>query len=152
MMNEAFLSVNVDSLKISQGGLATADIWLVLGDHEFPMHGWNDFVVVILSWWHSALLRLLQDASIGEMLHFMDGPYAVEVSISSDVLKFRALEGSARNREVAIANRLLNSFAKDLILRSREIIEACRLQGWWSKDLDTLSSLVEELGKKILLH
>jgi len=149
-MTGASLVVETASLRFRPDGPATGNVWLVLNGQEFPMRGWNDFVVVILGWWAAALLLVLRNESPHEMVEFMDGPYAVEVSRTlSGTLWFRALEGPGRNSEVVIGEGLIKPFAVGLVAQSREVLNACRRQGWWSEDAETLQSALEDLEQEL---
>ena len=74
MTTETHLVTELGMLNVRAQGPAIAGIWLVTGGAEFPRAGWNDFVVVVLGWWSSAILRLLENNSGMERVHFMDGP------------------------------------------------------------------------------
>ena len=74
MITETHLVVELGMLNVCAQGPATGGIWLVTGGSEFPRAGWNDFIVVVLGWWSSAILRLLENNSGMERVHFMDGP------------------------------------------------------------------------------
>jgi hypothetical protein len=148
-MTETSMIVETSSLAVRPGGPATANIWMVINGREFPMRRWNDFVVVVLSWWATALLQLLRNTSAKETLHFMDGPYTVEVSkTASGMLQFRALEGSGRNIETAIGEEPTLPFILGLIAQSREVLNECKLQNWWSKDAETLKISLEALERE----
>lgn len=130
-------------------GPATGNVWLVLNGYEFPTHGWNDFIVVILGWWLTALLLLLRNDSRLERVHFMDGPYAVDVSMApSGTLLFRALEGPDRTIEVANSEAPAMPFILELLTQSREVLAACRRQGWWSRDAEVLESALAALDQQ----
>jgi hypothetical protein len=144
--------VEVSSVRVRPGGPATANIWLIIDGYEFPTQRWNDFVVVVLGWWVAAFLVLLRNTSTRETMHFMDGPYAVEVSKTpSGILKFRALEGAGRTREMATGEGPLMPVVLGLISQAHEILEECKRQGWWSRDAEALESslaaLEQEFGR-----
>jgi hypothetical protein len=146
MMIDSFLAVDAATVKAPRDRSATGNIWLDVGGCKFPAEGWNDFVVVVLGWWANALLRLLRSDSANETVNFMDGPYTVEVSMTSaGMLRFRALEGIGRHIEKSSGDALPIAFVESLILQSHEVISACRRQGWWSKDAEYLASSLELL-------
>jgi hypothetical protein len=147
-MKRVFLVIEPKSLRLSPSGKALANIWLQINGLQFPMNHWNDFVVVIMSWWVLALLRLVSGVSSQEIVHFMDGPYAVEVAaLPSGMLRFRALTRSSRDREVATGEEPINPFVLGLIAQTREVLEECKRQAWWSKDAEILESSSEALKK-----
>lgn len=136
------------SLKARHGESATGNIWLKLDGYHFPGSGWNDFMVVLMGWWANALLRQVRGLSTQEIIPFMDGPYAVEVTmVSPGVLRFRALQGENRNTEVAAGEGSAEAFIDSLTLQGREVLDACRRQSWWSKDADVLESALQALTK-----
>ena len=51
----------------------TGNIYFQIDDFFFPEEGWNDFVVIILSWW----LRALENNKNDFELLFMDGPLKI---------------------------------------------------------------------------
>ena len=107
---------------------------------------WSDFVVVILRWWANALLKIIQNNGSQERVHFMEGPYAVDVCLSSEMLHFRLI---SRDSEVGTVDAALGPFVSALTLQTREVLHACRLQRWWSADADALESLVAQLEREV---
>ena len=136
------------SLRVRPGGPVTGNICLQINDCHFPSPGWNDFVVVVMGWWATALLRLEQGQSTHERVPFMDGPYAVELTmVSPAVLRFRALQDENRNTEVASGDGALGVFIADLIVQGRAVLAACQRLNGWSKDAAQLEIALEDLTK-----
>ncbi|MGA7411101.1 MAG: hypothetical protein WBW33_11485, partial [Bryobacteraceae bacterium] len=142
-------SLNVDSgtLEVRPHGPAIAGIWLITEGGGFPSAGWSDFVVVILGWWANALLTTIHSNGVRRVrVPFMDGPYAVDVAMSSGMLHFTLI---SRDREVGTGDAALNSFLSALILTITQVLHACRSLEWWSADADTLESLLGDLKREI---
>ncbi len=140
------IHVDADSVEERVAGPATGNVWLTVGGQAFPAHQWNDFIVVVLSWWVVAMVRLLRKASEREVVHFMDGPYAVEVfNLPGGVLRFRALEGARRDRERAVGEESAAGFVAELMARAHEVLDACRQRNSWSPGADKLRNSLEEL-------
>jgi len=140
------LFVDSSTLLLRKSGPAIAVICIVTGEDTFPGVGWDDFAVVILRWWAGALCRILRSESKNELVHFMDGPYAVEVSMPKpEVLNFRML---ARDVEVGTGMAEAKLFVANLIAQSRKLLDECRLKGWWSSDADHLASELITLERK----
>jgi hypothetical protein len=70
---------NPDTFRLGRVGPATGEIWLAVDDVAFPAPNWDDFVIVILDAWTTALLRLLRGSNQFERVHFMEGPYEVQM-------------------------------------------------------------------------
>jgi hypothetical protein len=149
MTDETHLVTDVEVLSVRHQGPAIAGIWLAIGNSPFPMAGWTDFVVVVLSWWAAALVRLLRNQSQRERVYFMDGPYSVELSKSqSERLHFRMFAGAGGGREVAAAEVELNGFVNEVVHQSRRILDECKLRDWWSHDAETLESHLNVLMRE----
>jgi hypothetical protein len=146
MGTETCLIVDVGTLEVRPRGPAVAGIWLVTESGAFPAAGWSDFAVVILGWWASALLKTIRSNGVRVRVHFMDGPYAVDVAVSSGVLHFRLI---SRDREVGTGEAALSPFIRALTSQSREVLHACRSREWWSADADNLESLLGDFERAI---
>jgi hypothetical protein len=115
MTTETHLVIDLGMLSVRPEGSAIGGIWLVTGFDEFPRCRWYDFVVVVLSWWSAAILRLLRNNSKVEHVPFMEGPYAVEVSkAQSGKLQLRMFAGPSGGREVAEGEADIKRFASVL--------------------------------------
>jgi len=143
---ETFLTVDVGTLEVRAGGPAIAGIWLVTESGAFPEAGWSDFAIVILGWWASALLNTIRSNGVQGRVHFMDGPYAVDVAMSDGILHFRLI---SRDREIGTGEAALGPFVSAFISQSRSILHTCRSREWWCADADTLESLLGELKREM---
>src|SRR4051794_37491721 len=72
--------IDPTTFRLSSLGPSTGELWVSVGDYAFPAERWNDFVVVILEAWASASLRLAKGSTAVERVHFMDGPYELEMT------------------------------------------------------------------------
>jgi hypothetical protein len=147
-MTEARLIVDAETLRSGSAGPSTGLIWVALDDVPFPMHGWNDFVVVILSAWTDALLRLTRAPSSRELVHFMDGPYAVELQLTSaDMLRMSALKNQVQVASID-ANALV--LIESVLDGSEQVLAACRAQNRWSRDEEALSEDLPMLRREAM--
>lgn len=145
------LCMDVESLRVKEGGSAAANIWIELDEISFPSKNWSDFAVIIMAWWSEALLRLIRNESDREIVDFMDGPYAVEISrVANEILLLRALEGDGRNREVAAGRVIFPDFGHDFVCQSRRLLDQCKVLKWWSADAEILSSRLGDLVPELL--
>jgi hypothetical protein len=150
MTTDTHLVTELGTLNVRTRGPATAGIWLVAGGLQFPRVGWNDFVVVVLGWWSAALLRLLGNNGATERVHFMEGPYAVEISKSrSGNLQLRMFAGPSGGHEVAVGEADIQRFCGELATQSRELLYECRLREWWSADAEALALHLDDLDRKL---
>lgn len=136
----------VDPSSVAGGALGptTGDIAVMVGGVVFPDPGWNDFVVVILDAWALALPRLLRGESQSERVHFMEGPYAVDISrIDASSIRLCAIEG--RDRQVACAEGATVGFAESVVSASQDVLRACRDGGAWTRDAEQLDRALSDL-------
>ena len=149
-MSDVRMIVNRSSLSLGSIGPATGDIALTLGDGTvFPHPQWNDFIVVVLGAWASALLRLLQKESHSERVHFMEGPYAVDIrSVGGGLLHLRALERPSRQRAGADVPAV--EFAESVISAAEEVLSACRDAGCWTEDAEKLAGVLPVLRAELI--
>lgn len=142
------LLVDASSLSVNSSGVATGNIELVLGEVSFPAPGWNDFIVVILEAWVSALVRLIRKTSTAERVHFMEGPYAVDMSrLDIATIRLRALERPNQQRLVIDTPAL--SMMKNATFAATDVLLACRSCGHRSDDVARLQGAAEALQNEL---
>lgn len=148
-MTQARIVVDTGTLRPGGVGPATGTVWLALGNAAFPITDWNDFIVVILEAWVSALLRLLAGVSSHEIVHFMDGPYAVEVvSISASAFRLRAIEGGRHERICIDTNAL--PLIESLLAGSEEVLNVARDRDCWSAEAEKLNVALPALRREAI--
>src|SRR6187549_4306410 len=147
-MTGTLIIVDASSLEVRADGPATGKLWFVIDGYAFPSHGWNDFVVVVLSWFAAALVLLFRGASTRESVNFMDGPYSIEISgPTAGMLWFQLLE-SRKAKEGGLGNASAREFARSLISQARDVLDACRQRNWWSSDAAALESSLVSLEQE----
>jgi hypothetical protein len=146
----ARLIVDPSTISFRASGPATAEIALELGSDLFPAAGWNDFVLVVLEAWMSALARLLRGVSGIERVHFMEGPYVV--TLTRPARETIGLLAVQRPRtEYSEASVAALPFVQSVTTAARLVLKTCRDVGHHSIDLDrldaSLGALLEEQSK-----
>jgi hypothetical protein len=69
---------NETSINISKKGEVTGEIYFRVDDTYFPQVNWNDFIVVILTWWNKAISQLESSpVGVSANFSFMDGPFNI---------------------------------------------------------------------------
>lgn len=77
-----------ERLAKSEHNYVTGDIYFQIGANFFPAENYNDFPVIILSWWIKEIYKLCYSNKC-ELL-FRDDPYLIEVEkIDSDLLQMK---------------------------------------------------------------
>jgi hypothetical protein len=108
-------------------------------DQQFPVAGWNDFVVVVANWWRAALEQISEGQAEAKFL-FMDGPYWITAVSQGTNLLLRYIEdrrGAGLAYEVVVQ---LDDLKRELIAFARDVSVACKAAGIKSADLDELRS------------
>jgi len=81
---------------------------------------------VLLCWWADALLKVLLNQDIQARVHFMDGPFAVDVARSFGMLNFRMI---ARDREIGTGEAAVKPFVVGLASQSHRVLDAGPVAG-----------------------
>lgn len=119
-------------------GSITAVIYFEFeASQRFPDVGWNDFVVVILSWWIDALDQL----SHGELtthFRFMDGPFLVNASIQGEIVRLRCIEDRAGVGDRFETSVNLEEIRREVLSVAGRVSKACNQANINSADLAEL--------------
>ena len=147
-MKEARLVVDDSSFSFRPPGPATGEVVLLLDGTAFPLAGWNDFVVVIVDAWISSLLRILQRASETERVHFMEGPYAVDIGpLEGNSLRLRAFKRS--DSEHTALDVLFLPLVESAISAAEDVLRASRNARHRSRDTDHLDTALVALQMEV---
>ena len=127
-------------------GTITGGICLRLSDRAFPASDWDDFVVPILTAWADAATRLLSGASTREQVHFMDGPFAVEITQTSpDTWTLDLIERRQDGPQVDSAMVDPRALAASVVDASGRTLRVLAQRDWRSRDVALLAFAAERL-------
>jgi hypothetical protein len=116
----------------------TGVVYFELDGAHFPAERWNDFVVVITSWWLEAL-EALERGEQESVLRFMDGPYSITLAkLDGNTVLARCIED---RRDAGIRYEESTDFAdlaRQLRDLGRQLVSACSRRGMTSRDLEVL--------------
>lgn len=147
-MIEATLHVDPRTIRFRQERPATGDIWLRAGATEFPVHGWNDFVVVIVGAFATAARQMLEGAGRARV-DFMDGPHAVDlIDATGGSWYLRLFDTGTREivrHEVRVPAAPL---VASVLAAADAILSAHRHAGCWSADAQALADEVANLRRR----
>ena len=122
--------------------MITGEIYFVTENEVFPEKGWNDFVVVILTWWHDALINLIQSEQNGteQAFEFMDGPLSVKaIKMSENVLELQFIKERRETEEIFFTvNTRITEFKKALLKSVDELLAELRRKNWQTDDVKEL--------------
>jgi hypothetical protein len=133
------IAFDPSTLHQSKMGSVTGVVYFDFGGkRQFPIAGWNDFVIVIGNWWLAALDRISQGAAESE-LRFMDGPYWIVIVAQEGAnLLMRCTEDRQDAGVVYEEVVGLGDLRRELINLASEVSQACAKTGIESVELDDL--------------
>jgi hypothetical protein len=127
------------TLHQSKKGSITGIVFFDFGGILFPDDRWNDFVVVVTTWWLAALDRLERGAEREVVLQFMDGPYSITLTCQEDNATLLRCIEDRRNGGVLHEEHIdLPELAAQVRRLARRVASACSRNGLESSDVDIL--------------
>lgn len=120
--------------------------WRV-GSKAFPSKDWDDFVVVILSWWMAEMRSHLRSGTRRRLL-FMDGPYFVELStVSTSVGELKFCRDGLRGADVLAVQQVRKAaLRRSLMTAAESTLAKCRRMSASSPDIDKLEREFKKLS------
>lgn len=126
------------TLRQSKNDSVTAVIYFDFGfGRQFPGADWNDFIVVIISWWMAGFDALL-DGRDEVCLRFMDGPYEIRALKQGPDVLLHCVEDRVEAEvsfEVVIG---LEELKRELMTVARQLSSACSRANIQSKELSDI--------------
>jgi hypothetical protein len=148
-MDNARVQLDLDRLGRSGAGLVIAGLSVQVGEVHFPNRQWTDFVVVVLSWWAEAFVRLLRGDLDRVEARFMEGPFLMELQQAGTGLwRMRLVEAGLKRRVQGETVIQIGPFVRTCLEACERTLETCRNHGWWSSDAQALSIAAANLRKE----
>ncbi|TQR39153.1 hypothetical protein [Brevibacillus brevis] len=141
------VSVVIDesTLEVSSRKTITGEVYFQFGDSVFPDSNWNDFVVVILTWWNKSI-KILETSSVGtsQDFNFMDGPFYVR-GVKENSAEI-SLHFTRRNKEglevIASVGTEIDSLKKSIVNASRKVMKEINTNNWLTDEVEELKRLI----------
>jgi hypothetical protein len=145
MENRARLILDPAVAGRSTAGVVYAGLTLRVDDKYFPDPEWTDFVVVVLSWWADAALRLASGAASSARIRFMEGPFQVRCAVASP--QSWKLDCFEDGRQGLVIDALVDArpLVESLVKASDDALRLCSEREWWTNDADVLHSKTSAL-------
>ncbi|TRZ40270.1 hypothetical protein CEQ21_04860 [Niallia circulans] len=149
MAQHISLYVDLDSLEINRSKNITGTIYFIIDYHRyFPDEGWDDFLVIILSWWIKSI-RSVDISRIGTTykFDFMDGtPEVLVKKVSEDQVEMNFSFEDDLNE--SFKGTFLYKELKDSLLSvSKQVIRELDRNQWIKEDIDEFKNLVLSLER-----
>jgi hypothetical protein len=128
----------------SKSGAIWGTVYFQIGDNQFfPQKGWTDLVAAFLASWLEGLRRVTGGIVGTERVHFFDGPFAVDISLTEKGLlnlSFVHKEKSELSKVVEVKQLLAHSASV-----ARELFSKCEHKGWNNQDTVALAALIKQI-------
>ncbi|MNO88464.1 hypothetical protein D3C76_799140 [compost metagenome] len=138
--------IEESTLEISNRKSITGEVYFQFGDTFFPDCNWNDFIVVILTWWNKSI-KLLETSSVGasQDFIFMDGPFYVHgVKKDSSHITLSFIRRNKADLEViASLDTEIDSLKKSIAKASRKVLKELNAKNWVTDDVEDLTKQVQ---------
>ena len=142
--------VDENSLTKGNDDVIFGKIYISVGDSPFPDKKWDDFIVVIMSWWNEELLKIMDSNEKDYQLNFMDGPYEVVITRKpSERLELECLRrGRDKNVVLSRGSCSLSEFSNQLIKATETVIKVLESSHWDTNDIRILKKSYKNVQDK----
>lgn len=138
--------VKPESFQRSARGQITGEIWVSVGGDVFPGPRWSDLVVAVLHGWLYEALEFSRDGPDTIRLHFMDGPFAIDVE-RQDSTRCQVTFLERPNKEAIVASYVsARQVMTALVATACIVLEECEVRGWTSRDVVELKMMSQRLA------
>ncbi len=142
---DIIVKIQEQSISISPQNVITGKICFVADKICFPDKDWNDFPIVILTWW----LKAITNIDKGQFeLQFMDGPFSVRGTIlAEDILILEFVQRSEKDIMMFSGNGSLQVLKDSIMMAAKQLIDIASNRHWESTDLVELRQALEKTTK-----
>jgi hypothetical protein len=148
-MSSFALVIDPGSLRCYSNGSVSGVVYANAGDVSFPEKNWTDLVVSVVIEWLNTVAKLESGASRRERFHFLDGPFAIDLSVLENrivavTLIARRLAGDIVMGESRVD---LDEVFKDACGLTDTLLGEFERRGWRGPNIDALCAQRRELAK-----
>lgn len=151
-IEEIDIKIITETLTLTKGNMITGEIYFSTQNDVFPEKEWRDFVVVIMTWWYDALIRLIESKQNGieEEFEFMDGPLLIKaVKVSEELLELNFIKEMRSAEQIFFTiNISMTNFKSALLKSGKELLIDLDKKNWHSDDIDELTKRHHYLSNK----
>jgi hypothetical protein len=146
-IQETQVIVAPNSLEMSPHGSLTGIITIRAGSACFPDEHWNDFPVVILSWWLKSVPQILSGKTHVWNCTSMDGPFSFHLEQQhEDTWTLLGLHDGRIKFTATVSCRV---FILSLLDAAHQVLRECQERGWQSRDIEALDSAVRTVQREV---
>ena len=142
------LKIDFNTLEKSSSESITSLNYFKIKDKVFPDENWYDFVIVILNFWLSEIIKMRQKNKRKGKFYFMDGPAYFTIEKRVKVFVF---EGYLNDKILITKQIDFEEFNNTILTNSTDILDEMEKRNWSSADIENLKKNIIVLsGKKSL--
>jgi hypothetical protein len=152
-MTQASMNLSGGRFGRTATGWVYAELYLQVGELQFPDPRWTDFVVLVLTAWCEALHRLLVGEREPIEVRFMEGPYLVEIApFDQDRVHLVLVEAGLKRKICDEAEVDARPLIRSVLSAADKTLKECRARDWWSDDADKLLAASIALRREFQEH
>jgi hypothetical protein len=142
---DVFLVVEEDRFFArSKSGAIWGTIYFQIGDNQFfPGKGWTDLVAAFVAGWLDGLLQVTTGTVPNQRVHFLDGPFAVDISMPQKGLANLNFVHNDESKLFTVAE--VKHLRAHAVSVGRELLLACQQKGWNNKGTEAIASLIQQI-------
>jgi hypothetical protein len=138
---EIRITLDLATLHLSASGRVLGYMAVVFRGEPFPDADWSDFAVIVFNMWLVNALDLWEGGESWTKLHFMDGPFWVEIESRDGTWRVCGVNdrgnSPARTVPVDVEPREMLSM---IVSWTDHLLAECKKRGWSSDDIADLDS------------
>ena len=133
-MTLRLVTIADEFFKRSASGTVWGRVYFESDGQFFPDSGWTDMVVPFSSAWLEALTRIASGSTDRETVWFMDGPFRLDLSMTSSGLLEITFVHKEAVKESTKAS--IEELLQDAISVGKQLVTSCKERGWPDSDDD----------------
>ena len=137
--------ISEESIRQHSSGQITGIIYWQIGDQCFPDSKWDDFIVVIIGWWAEAIVKLMNGDSSSEVLSFMDGPFLLRCTTTTNVVRCEFIDPRLEDSIVQIWLGNLHEIGQTALDVGNNILRICQTRNFYNHDTKLLEKEINHL-------
>lgn len=132
-MSPIGIKIDEESLGLRGRGAVLGSIWIEISDKAFPSDDWNDFIVVVLSWWLKEVVLLKeQKPGLVHEFRFMEGPFYLHLEVEDNgkaLLECR--ERTSKGYQTVLTERSnVEEIWNAVLSASKRVLDVVDERGW----------------------
>lgn len=138
------INLTLSSITISKANAITGSINIQVGETYFPNKGWNDFIVIVLTWWNTNFYTFIVGKNKITDFYFMDGNYKFRLKSNDNILN---VQFYSNDEVISTVEVSIDDFLNELYKKGNNVIITCLELGFRTQEVSELEESLLNLGK-----